>query len=144
MVILIITLDGFDSGVSIGGEIITDKGYADDVTMITNSAVKMNFVLKKLSITSLEFGLSINIPKTRGMLIGTHHDKTILNINNQLIKIVSVFDLLGRSLSNNSDDTPAVKSRIGIGWDAFNRVKSILTSRTVSIKHKTMTYSISK
>ena len=142
MVILIITLDGFDSGVSIGGEIITDKGYADDVTMITNSAVKMNFVLKKLSITSLEFGLSINIPKTRGMLIGTHHDKTILHINNQLIKIVSVFDLLGRSLSNNSDDTPAVKSRIGIGWDAFNRVKSILTSRTVSMKHKTMTYSI--
>ena len=142
MVILVITLDSFDSGVSIGGEIITDKGYADDIAIVTNSAVKMNFVLKKLDATSFEYGLSINIPKTRGMLVGTHHDNTVLHINNQLIKIVPVFDYLGRSLSNNSDDTPAVKSRIGIGWDAFNRVKSILTSRTVSMKHKAMAYSM--
>ena len=84
----------------------------------------------------------MNIPNARGMIIGTHHDKTILHNNDQLIKIVPVFDPLGRSLSNNSDDTPAVKSRIEIGWDAFNRVKSILTSRTLSMKHKAMTYSI--
>lgn len=140
MVILLITLDDFDSGVSIGGEIITDKGYADDIAIITNSAVKMNFVLKKLAATSLEYGLGINIGKTRGMLVGTHHDNTIICINDLPIKIVITFDYLGRTLSNNGDDTPAVKSRIGIAWDAFKRVKSILTSRRISMKHKTMTY----
>ena len=33
-----------------------------------------------------------------------------------------------------------MKYRTGIGWDVFKKVKSIITSRHVSMKHKTLTY----
>ena len=140
MVILIITFEGYDSGVSVGGEMLSDKGYADDIAIIANTVKLMNEILSKLAANSISFGLSINVPKTRGMLIGSHPPGAIMTIDTLPIKLVLLFDYLGRRLANDSDDTAAVKYRIGIGWDAFKKVKSIITSRHVSMKHKALTY----
>ena len=140
MVIMIITFEDFESGVSVGGEMLSDKGYADDFAIIADTVVKMRDVLSKLAANSKDFGLSINIPKTRGMLIGNHPPDTIIYIDRSPLKMISIFDYLGRRLSNDADDTPAVKYRIGIGWDAFKKVQSIITSRHVSMRHKALTY----
>ena len=43
MVIFIETFKDFDSG---GGEMITDKGYADDIAIVTDTAEKMDQVLR--------------------------------------------------------------------------------------------------
>ena len=60
---------------------ISDKGYADDIAIITDTAAKMQDILSKLAANSKDFGLSINIPKTRGMLIGNHPADTIIYID---------------------------------------------------------------
>ena len=72
MVILIMTFEDFESGVRVGGEMISDKGYADGILIITDTVAKMQDIPSKLAANSKDFGLSINIPKTRGMLIGNH------------------------------------------------------------------------
>ena len=48
---------------SVCGEMISDKGYADDIAIITDTVVKMQDILSKLAANSKDFGLSINIPK---------------------------------------------------------------------------------
>ena len=74
------------------------------------------------------------------MLIGNHPADTIIYIDRLPLIMISMFDYLGRRLSSNADDTAAVKHRIGIGWDAFKKRKSIITSRHVSMRHKALTY----
>ena len=61
---LIITFEDFESGVSVSGEILSDKGCAYDIAIMVNNVVRMNSVLSKLAVNSKYFGQSIIIPKT--------------------------------------------------------------------------------
>ena len=71
-------------------------------------------------------------------------DKTLkpLNIfiNGERVKQVQTFDYLGYRLSFDGDDSAAIKHRIGLGWDAFNKNKMLLTSKRIPLKIKTKIY----
>ena len=54
----------------VGGENITDKGYADDAGLMTESVEQKNIVLNRLYIVAKRYGMSINIKKTKVMCIG--------------------------------------------------------------------------
>ena len=143
MVILLETFEDLDFGIQLGGEKMTDKGYADDVAIMTETIAQMNIVANKLHRISKKYGLSISIKKTKVMLIGDHTatDGTIptVQIDDKDIEVVTKFEYLGRILSNNRDDQAAVSARIGRGWAAFNGVKSIVTSRHLSMRSKLRT-----
>ena len=62
-------------------------------------------------------------------------------IDGQKLKQVQIFDYLGYRLSFDGDDTPAIKHRIGLGWDSFNKSEMLLTSKGIPIKVKTKIYS---
>ena len=139
-VILEQTFEGLEYGVRIGGEVHTDKGYVDDVGLITTSVQEMNIILDRLHDTALLFGLNINITKTKIMLIGTHHLVTLPNIKGKNIEIVESFEYLGRILSNDNNDQKAVEHRIGKAWNAFSKMRSIITSKHLSMESKRKTY----
>lgn len=143
-IILLDTFEGLDYGIRLGGEIMTDKGYADDVGLMTETAEQMNFVLERLHIAAKNYGLSINIAKTKIMFFGSYSAKNStlpdIVINGTKLDVVEKFEYLGRILSNKSDDTAAVVARIGCGWAAFKKVKSILTNRHLSMTSKRQTY----
>ena len=147
IVLLCILLETFDSieyGINLGGETITDKGYADDVGLMTETITQMNVVLDRLSKAASKYGLSISVKKTKVILLGNHilPDGTIppVLVNNTTIERVEKFEYLGRILSHDADDTAAVKRRIGCGWNAFNKVKTILCNRRLSMSSKCKTY----
>ena len=135
MVILANTFEGLDFGIRIGGENQQDKGYADDVGIITRTAAEMNTVLDKLHDCASVFGMKINVPKTKVMMIGTNAD-TAVYIKGQFLNIVDTFEYLGRVLSSNADDSHAVLSRIRKAWGAFEKKKSILTDKRISVTTK--------
>ena len=128
------TFHQLNYGIKLGDENITDKGYADDVGLMTESVEQMNIVLNRLYIIAKRYGMSINIKKTKVMFIGKHNQEAVSTpvvcINNVPVLAVTKFEYLGRILTNTGDDTPAVKARIGCGWDAFNKVKGIICSQT--------------
>ena len=70
---------------------LSDKRYADDIAIIVNIVVRMNSVLSKHAVNSKYFGLSINIPKTRDLLLGSHPRDSMMKINESPLKIVSTF-----------------------------------------------------
>ena len=57
----------------------------------------------------------------------------------QTIEVVNQFEYLGRVLNNNTDDTAAVEHHISRGWQAFNKKKSIITHKQLSMKAKRQT-----
>ena len=145
------TFHQLNYGIKLGGENITDKGYADDVGLMTESVEQMNIVLNRLYIIAKRYGMSINIKKTKVMFIGKHNQDAVSTpdyklsttnncINNVPVEVVTKFEYLGRILTNTGDDTPAVKARIGCGWDAFNKVKGIICSRHISMATKRKTF----
>ena len=53
--------------------------------------------------------------------------------------MVEQFEYLGRVLNNRADDTAAVEHRIAKGWQAFQKKKSIITHKRLSMKAKRQT-----
>ena len=99
-------------------------------------------MLEKLERESNEFGLQINFGKTKIMPIGPNAvtcQETSFAILGQSIDVVKQFEYLGRVLNNRADDTAAVEHRIAKGWQAFQKKKSIITHKHLSIKAKRQT-----
>ena len=59
-----------------------------------------------------------------------------VEVNGQIIEVVTDFEYLGRHLNNKADDTTEVKSRISRAWQAFNIHKSTITNKAISMKTK--------
>ena len=68
----------------------------------------MNILLERLRIQFRNFGLSINISKTKVMFIGNHTEETASNINGVVLENVDSFQYLGRVITNSNNDPKAV------------------------------------
>ena len=141
----IITINAFENqsfGIPIGGSNWSDLGYADDLAVIAKSKAELKEMLTKLQEESLKFGLEINFLKTKIMPIGPNAvtcQESSFNILGQSIDVVQQFEYLGRILNNRADDTAAVEHRIARGWQAFQKKKSIITHKRLSMKAKRQT-----
>lgn len=85
------------------------------------------------------FGLTINIPKTKVMILGATPGQPCV-IGDKVLKVVLSFEYLGRVHSNNGDDMRALCDRIGKGWAAFLKKESILKNRHLPMSAKRKTY----
>ena len=88
---------------------------------------------------SAEFGLSVNLSKTKVMLIGNHDSSIAPSTDEVPIKIVPsrVFE---RVISNDGSDMPALLDRIGKAWGAFEKKKDLITSKRLPMKSKRQIY----
>ena len=68
----------------------------------------MNILLERLRIQFKNFGLSINISKTKVMFIGNHTEENASNINGVVLENVDSFQYLGRVITNSNNDPKAV------------------------------------
>jgi len=61
------TLDGFQGGLQIGGRMITNLRYADDIILLATSEAELQELVDRLDRVSREYSLRINIDKTKVM-----------------------------------------------------------------------------
>ena len=128
------------SGFSIGGHLLSNLSYADDIAAINQSPKDLQAVLDCIVKYSAEVGLFLNISKTECMSTD-QNSPLILTIDGKQIKQVSLFAYLGHNLSCTNDGT-ALKHRIGLGWTAFKKNKVFLTSKRVLYAIKAKVYKI--
>ena len=105
---MIFAYDDIEYGFKIGVVILSYIAFADDLALITNTALAMNILLERLRTQFENFGLSINISKTKVMFIGNHAEETACNINGVVLENVDSFQYLGREITNNNSDTKTV------------------------------------
>ena len=60
------------------------------------------------------------------MFIGNHAEEASCNINSVVLENVESFQYLGRVITNSNNDTKAVGKLISKGWNAYNKVKTVL------------------
>ena len=60
-----------EDGVSVGGRRVKCIRFADDMALLAESETKINEMLENLSQSCENYGMKINIKKTKAMVIGT-------------------------------------------------------------------------
>jgi len=59
------TLDGFQAGLQIGGRMITNLRYSDDIILLTTLEAELQEFVDRLDRVSCEYSLLINVDKTK-------------------------------------------------------------------------------
>ena len=129
-----------DSGFSIGGQILSNLSYADDIALLNKDIASLQEFINALTLNAKEIGLDINLTKTECMTTAKDQPRLNMTINGKPIKQVTEFVYLGFKLSSKNDPEVAVRHRIGLGWAAFGKQEHILKSTRVPYHIKTKVY----
>ena len=124
------------SGYSIGGQVISNLGYADDIAAINANKYNLQMFLSKLAKYAEEVGLKINIDKTKCMTTDKQNRPLNLKVQGHRIEQVDEFQYLGHNISNSNNHLTAIKHRISLGWAAFNNNSQTLKSSHIPSKVK--------
>ena len=111
-------------GVNIGGRRIKCI-FADDMALLAKDQRMLKNMLMELNDRWEDYGMKINISKTKVMVIGRNPKKIHIRIKGESIEQVDSFKYLGCSISSNMNCCQEVKQRIAMAKVAFNRKISI-------------------
>ena len=97
------TLDGFQGGLQIGGRMITNLRYADDVIMLASSEAELQELVDRLDRVSRRYSLLINIDKTKVMA----SDGIVCRIliQNEQLAQMNTFPYLGSLITEDGECT---------------------------------------
>ena len=59
------TLDGFQAGLQIGGRMITNLRYGDEIILLTTLEAELQELVDRLDRVSCKYSLLINVDKTK-------------------------------------------------------------------------------
>lgn len=131
-------LENTNRGIRVNGEIINNIRYADDTVLLSDSIEGLQELLNKVNQTSEVYGLSLNVNKTKYMVISKNpiQPGNLLYINNKPIERKSKFTYLGCTLNENWDHSQEIKHRIEIARNTFIQMKPLLSCRDLNLTLK--------
>ena len=88
-------LEGYERGFKIGGRVVNNLRYADDVVLIATSKEDLDELVQRIHEASKRAGLMINVQKTKVMVLSKYKEDVTVKIDNQTIEQVSSFLYLG-------------------------------------------------
>jgi len=59
------TVDGFQGGLQIGGQIVTNLHYGDDIILLATSEAELQELVDRLDRVSRKYSLLINVDETK-------------------------------------------------------------------------------
>jgi len=117
-----------EDGVKVNGQLIKSVRYADDQATIASTADGLQRLMDSMNRTVEQYGMKINIKKTKVMKIGKNPEGNLdILVNGQKLKQVNQFSYLGSIISNDGYCTTEIKCRIARAKAAFNQKKVLLT-----------------
>ena len=111
--------------VNIGGRSIKCIRFADDMALLAEDERILKNMLMELNERCEDYGMKINMSKTKAMVIGRKPKKIDIRIKGDSIEQVGSFKYLGCNISINMNSCQEVKQRMAMAKEAFNRKRSI-------------------
>ena len=131
-------------GVSFGNHTLADLEYADDTTVLCNTADELQEALSIFHEEATKLGLSVNWGKTELMHIGDGPDPPPLSFNNTLVKYVPTFTYLGSTISKTGDLKPEIDRRRALASAVMQSLwRPLWRHRSVSQRTKLRIYNAS-
>ena len=121
------------AGIKVAGRNINNLRYADDTTLMTESNKELKSLLLKVKEESENFGLKLNIQKTKIMASGPI---TSWQIDGETVETMSDFIFGGSKITADGDCSHEIKRRLLLGRKAMTNVDSILKTRDITLPTK--------
>ena len=123
-------------GIGIGGFNITDLEYADDAVLVSDKRKKMQKMIDRLSETCKEYGMEINVKKTKVMVMNeSGRIKQHVKLNNVPLERVTRFKYLGSWITDEARSGDDIKARVGLAKAVFWENKEFMR-RSIRFKTK--------
>ncbi|XP_049754915.1 uncharacterized protein LOC126084369 [Elephas maximus indicus] len=122
-----------EQGIRIGGRLINNLHYADDTTLLAETEEDLKHLLMKIKGHSLQYGLHLNIKKTKILTTGPMSN---IMINGEEIEAVKDFILLGSTINSHGSSSQEIKRRVALGKSAAKDLFKVLKSKDVTLKTK--------
>jgi len=128
-------LENHHSTVSIGGRIITDLRFADDIDGIAGSEQELHDLVTSLDKTSARFGMEISAEKTKIMSNSEQPLQANISAGGKELEKVKQFKYLGSIISEEGSKME-VLSRAAQTLANVTKLRTIWKDRNISLKTK--------
>ena len=125
-------LDEAQAGIKIARRNINNLRYADDSSLMAESAEELKSLLIKVKEESEKIGLKLNIQKTEIMASGP----ITWQIDGETMKTVTDFIFLGSKITADGDCSHEIKRRLLLGRKVMTNIDSTLKSRGITLPTK--------
>ena len=126
-------LEEAHAGIKIARRNINNLRYADDIVLMAKSEEELKSLLMKVKEESENFGLKVNIQKTKIMASGPI---TLWQIDGETVEAVADFIFLGSKITADGDCSHEIKRRLLLGRKVMTNLDSILKSRDITLSTK--------
>ena len=126
-------LEETQTGIKIAGRDINNLRYADDTTLMAESAEDLKSLFMKVKEESEKVGLKLNIPKTNIMASGP---TTAWEIDGETVETVSDCIFLGSKITTDGDCCHEIKRHLLLGRKVMTNLDSIFKSRDITLPTK--------
>ena len=130
-----LSLENFQSGVSIGGREICNLRFADDIDLIADGDEELQELTSRLESTVKKFGMEINTDKSK-ILVNSRQptQPCAININNTPLEQVNQFKYLGAVVTTEGDSSKELRTRLTLGVAAMASLGRLWSGRSISIR----------
>ena len=119
-------LEEWESGISIGGRMVTNLRYAEDTTLLAGTNEDLIELVERVRRASDKAGLYMNAGKTKVMTTGDIGEVTV---DGKDIEVVTKFVFLGALITKDGLCEKEVRRRIAMGKAAMGGLTSIWKDR---------------
>ena len=125
-------------GINISGNIVNNLRYADDTVLIADNEQDLQNIVDTIHRQSKEFGLDMNVKKTKTMVISRKAEipRGSITVNNNILEQVKKFTYLGQNMYADGKNSGEVRRRIGIAKTKFTQMRKVFTSSKISLATK--------
>jgi len=128
------TLDGFEGGLQIGGRMITNLRYADDIILLATSEAELQELVVRLDRVICKYSLLINIDKTKVMASDGKACRIL--IQNELLEQMDTFPYLGSLITEDGECMTEFRTRLNRGQVIRASLQKIWKSHSIPISTK--------
>lgn len=136
--IIKVALNEEPAGITINGQTINNLRYADDTVIIAETLNDLQRIVKKLKDVGLQFGLNMNLKKTKYMIISKFPVRgQELYRDNTHIEKTTKYKYLGTWITNTIDQTLEIKTRIEMARNIFLKMRAFFCDRQIKLDLRT-------
>ena len=118
--------------VSIGGRMITNLRFADDIDGLAGEEEELANLVEHLDKASTAYSMEISAEKTKLMTKNTSGINTEITVNGQKLETVTSFKYLG-SVITDEGSMPEILPRIAQTTAALTRLKPVWIDKSISL-----------
>ena len=128
-------LENHEGTVSIGGRVITNLRFADDIDGLAGSEKELKSLVERLDNASRAYGMEISAEKTKTMTNNPDGIDTTIKVGDHALETVPNFKYLGAIVSDEGSK-PEILARIAQATAALTKLKTIWKDKSVSTASK--------